>query len=172
MTSAPETSTPDTTILGTGILRWATDERITDRYGTVTLDRALAGHPTDLTVFTTAPIGARGRLVAVILRTRPSPHCGDLVRGLAPTTPTVGEQIALGTGTLIRGQTLHEGTEIGLAPDDGRDHDWLDPHALYRCHNQIVRLEFHATPSPGFHHPDATTPHRPARTATNQTHAR
>ena len=27
-------------------------------------------------------------------------------------------------------------------PDDGRDYDWLDPKALYRCHEQTVRLTF------------------------------
>ncbi|WP_030472510.1 hypothetical protein [Lentzea aerocolonigenes] len=32
-------------------------------------------------------------------------------------------------------------TAVGLAPDDDRDTDWLDPRALYRCHNQTVRLE-------------------------------
>jgi hypothetical protein len=30
---------------------------------------------------------------------------------------------------------------VGLAPDDRRHADWLDPRALYRCHNQTVRLE-------------------------------
>jgi hypothetical protein len=148
MTPAPQSSTVDVTVLGTGILRWASDERISDRYGTVTLDRAPHGHPVDLVVFDAAPIGARGRLVAVVLHTRRSPHCGDLVRGFVPTTPTVGDTITLGTGTLIRGQTLHDGTEIGLAPDDDRARDWLDTHALYRCHSQTVRLELHPDPAP------------------------
>jgi hypothetical protein len=131
----------DTITLGTGILRWSRHERITDRYGTVNLDHAPDGADFDPTRFDTAPIGTRGRLVAVILCTRRSPHCGDWARGFAPTTPAVGEEITLGVGTLIVTDSDHGRTEIGLTPDDGRTHDWLAPEALYRCHSQTVRLE-------------------------------
>jgi hypothetical protein len=131
----------DTIALGTGILRWSRHERITDRYGTVNLDNAPDGADFDPARFDTAPIGTRGRLVAVILRTRRSPHCGDLARGFGPTTPAVGEEVTLGVGTLIVTDSDHGRTEIGLAPDDGRTHDWLTPEALYRCHSQTVRLE-------------------------------
>ncbi|MEV6603483.1 hypothetical protein [Kutzneria sp. NPDC051319] len=82
-------------------------------------------------------------MVAVILDTRASPHCGDLARGLSPHTPTVGDEIALGTGTLFTEDTDAVITEIGLRPDDGPTHDWLNPEALYRCHSQTVRLELH-----------------------------
>jgi hypothetical protein len=33
-----------------------------------------------------------------------------------------------------------------LEPDDGRRADWLNPKALYRCHEQTVRLLFRPTP--------------------------
>ncbi|WIV57911.1 hypothetical protein [Amycolatopsis nalaikhensis] len=81
-----------------------------------------------------------------MLETRPSVHCGDLTRGLAPTTPAVGEQITLGSGTVFTEPDPDTGlpTAVGLVPDDGRDEDWLDPRALYRCHNQTVRLELRA----------------------------
>ena len=134
-------------IIGIGILYWPRDERISDRYGAVTLDRAIGS---DARVpFDAVPIGARGRLIAVILATRPSLHCGDLARGIVPTTPTVGDQITLGTGTLFATTSPGSPTEIGLVPDDGRAHDWLDPHMLYRCHSQTVRLEFHPTGATG-----------------------
>lgn len=136
-----DTGTMETTVLGTGALSWRTHERQTDRYGTINLDRAPHSADFDPIPFTTAPTGTRGRLVAVVLTARRSPHCGDWARGIAPTTPIVGDEITLGTGTLIVEQSAHGTTEIGLTPDDGRRHDWLDPHALYRCHSQTVRLE-------------------------------
>ncbi|KAA2253298.1 hypothetical protein F0L68_33345 [Solihabitans fulvus] len=137
----------DSIVLGTGILRWQRYERQTDRYGTVNLDRAPYGESVDLTPFDTAPVGTRGRLVAVIVDTRRSPHCGDLARGITPTTPQAGEEITLGTGTLFVQEFDHGSTEIGLAPDDDRYEDWLDPQALYRCHSQTVRLELRSDES-------------------------
>jgi hypothetical protein len=79
--------------------------------------------------------------VAEVLETRDSPHMGDVTRGLAPSTPEVGEIFSLGQGTLW---VSHDDgyPVIGLAPDDGRDYDWLNPEWLYRLHNQTVRLTF------------------------------
>jgi hypothetical protein len=31
---------------------------------------------------------------------------------------------------------------IGVQPQDGREMDWMDPHALYRAHDQTVELSF------------------------------
>jgi hypothetical protein len=84
-------------------------------------------------------LGQRGRLVAEVLATRPSTHPGDLFHGWHPTTPEVGERIQLGVGTLF----FEELWEVaGLRPDDGRETFWLDPPALYRAHEQTVRLVF------------------------------
>jgi hypothetical protein len=130
----------DTIVPGTGILLWPSHERISDRYGTITLDRSPDGRGTPA-AFTDPPLGTHGRMVAVILDTRHSPHCGDLVRGLSPLTPMIGDEIALGTGTLFTEDTGPVITEIGLRPDDDRTCDWLNPEALYRCHSQTVRLE-------------------------------
>jgi hypothetical protein len=40
---------------------------------------------------------------------------------------------------------------VGLAPEDvdDRDTDWLDPRALYRAHEQTVRLVFEDAPPRG-----------------------
>jgi hypothetical protein len=131
----------DIIVLGTGILLWPSHERISDRYGTVTLDSAPDGRGRTPAAFTDPPLGTHGRMVAVVLDTRHSPHCGDLVRGLRPRTPTVGDEVALGIGTLFTEDIGPVITEIGLRPDDDRAHDWLAPEALYRCHSQTVRLE-------------------------------
>ncbi|MFD9964013.1 hypothetical protein [Amycolatopsis sp. NPDC058986] len=132
-----------TIILGTGILTWHPDERRTDRYGAVHLTRTLDNAAPDPVVFDTAPVGAPGRLVAVIVGTRPAFHLGDLARGIGPDPAAVGDQITLGTGTLFVESSRYGATEIGVAPDDGRDDAWLDPAALYRCHSQTIRLELH-----------------------------
>lgn len=97
----------------------------------------------DYVSFENAPVGQPGRLVAVVVETRRSGHCGDIARSLAPVTSSVGEEITLGAGTLFTDSDADLGvpTVVGLAPDDHRDTDWLDPRALYRCHNQTVRLE-------------------------------
>lgn len=78
--------------------------------------------------------------------------------------PTVGDQITLGTGTLFVAASPDGITEIGLTPDDARAHDWLDPHALYRCHSQTVRLEFRPDPDNG----TGTTPTCPGCTQGHQ----
>jgi 3'-phosphoadenosine 5'-phosphosulfate sulfotransferase (PAPS reductase)/FAD synthetase len=140
-TTAEHTAEPATIELGQGQLWWPRYERQTDRYGTVFL---LTGPDAeDYVSFENAPLGQLGRLVAVVVETRRSSHCGDIARSLAPTTPTVGEEITLGAGTLFTDTDadLDVPKAVGLAPDDHRDTDWLDPRALYRCHNQTVRLE-------------------------------
>lgn len=138
----------DIVILGTGALNWHADERRTDRYGTVHLNHnnpSAVHHDDEATPgperFDNAPVGAHGRLVAVIVDTRPTSHIGDLAHGVAPQPAPVGAEITLGTGTLFVEASRYGNTEIGVRPDDGRDHAWLDPAALYRCHDQTVRLE-------------------------------
>ncbi|WP_217281333.1 phosphoadenosine phosphosulfate reductase domain-containing protein [Kibdelosporangium persicum] len=110
--------------LGQGQLWWPRFERQSDRYGTVFL---LTGPDAeDYVSFENAPVGRPGRLVAVVVETRRSGHCGDIARALAPTTPTVGEEITLGTGTLFTETDVDLGvpTAVGLAPADHRDTRW------------------------------------------------
>jgi hypothetical protein len=165
--AAEETAVADNSVhvetieLGLGQLWWPRFERQTDRYGTVFL---LTGPDADTYVrFEGAPVGQLGRLVAVVVETRRSGHCGDIARSLAPTTPVVGEEITLGAGTLFTETDADLGltNAVGLVPEDHRDSDWLDPRALYRCHNQTVRLELRIAshtrgyePTPGDVQPD------------------
>jgi hypothetical protein len=152
--------------LGQGQLWWPRSERQTDRYGTVLL--LIGPDAEDYVSFENAPVGQPGQLVAVVVETRRSGHCGDITRTLAPTTPTAGEEITLGAGTLFTETDPDLGvpTAIDLAPDDHRDTDWLDPRASYRCHNQTVRLELRigshvnrrvrdTSPQPNPHGPDS-----------------
>lgn len=140
-------------VLGEGVLSWPRAERITDRYGVVYLGiwdgrsrHELGGVATQGSVHLEESVaGQRGSLVATVLEARKSGHIGDLFYGVFPTTPEAGERITLGAGTLFfkgleeDGETYHM---VGLRPDDGREYHWLDIRALYRCHEQTVRLEF------------------------------
>lgn len=124
--------------LGTGVLDWEREERISDRYGVV----KLFNHPGE----GKKPIRLRhlteayGGLIAVVREVRDSSHIGDLFHLVFPSKPEVGEQVILGEGTLFFGDD-----GVGLMPDDGRETLWLDIHALYRVHNQTVTLFFDAS---------------------------
>jgi hypothetical protein len=131
----------DTIVLDRGALNWHPDERRIDRYGTVHLNSTPDGRAFTPVLFDAAPVGTRGRRVAVIVATRSSFHLGDHVRGVGPNPATVGAEISLGAGKLFVQESEFGHAEIGLRPDDGRDEAWLDPAALYRCHGQVVRLE-------------------------------
>lgn len=130
--------------LGTGRLTWPRAERVGDRYGVVML-MADGDSMTETSHYinpTDPPVDRRGRLVAEVLETRDSTHIGDLFRGLFPETPEIGERIALGEGTFFTEDTDYGAITMGLAPDDDRTSDWLDPRNLYRAHEQTVRLFF------------------------------
>lgn len=132
--------------IGRGVASWPRAERISDRYGLVGLTATPDGVgwvplPADL------PLGRRGRLIATVLETRRSPHIGDLFRGIVPSTPSVGDVIVLGTGDLFQCRDS-DGECVGLNPSDGRKSDWLDPHALYRIHEQTVLLAFEPAEPP------------------------
>lgn len=132
--------------LGTGVLTWDRSERVSDRYGYVYLMTAGANSQNNVGTavpLASAPIaGSRGRLLAEVLEARESTHIGDLFHGVFPTTPNVGEVITLGEGELVIKPSYAGYDSVGIRPDDGRDNLWLDIRALYRCHEQTVRLIF------------------------------
>jgi len=132
------------TTLGEGVLNWSRYERMGHRYGAIHLETE--PNSEQYATWQDAPTGTKGTLVAYVLATRQSGHIGDLFRGIGPSTPKVGEEITLGTGTLFA--EYDDGVpRIGVEPEDGRETDWMDPGALYRCHNQTVRLAFRAAGS-------------------------
>ena len=134
-------------IIGEGVLTWPRGERISDRYGLVMLmeNGDSWKPPTGYIKLDRSTDGAHGTLTAEVLETRQSTHVGDLFRGLFPETPEVGERIMLGSGTVFFDRGDDREDEIGLLPDDDREVDWLDPKALYRAHEQTVRLMFEET---------------------------
>lgn len=134
-------------LLGTGRLTWRRAERMSDRYGFVYLlqrgDSLSAENeaPRAALVLPPESVGARGRLIAEVIETRTSTHLGDFFHGVYPETPTVGERIVLGEGTL--GWLYENGVDqVGILPDDKRDTLRMDIRALYRAHEQTVRLVF------------------------------
>jgi hypothetical protein len=142
----PNEESNATIILGEGALTWPRGERVSDRYGTVGLMAPGQSYGDYLANYAfvdvhQVPEGERGQLRATVLETRDSGHIGDLFRGLFPTTPEVGEVIFLGAGTVFY-EDDDGAPYIGLQPDEARSSDWLDPAALYRVHEQTVRLEF------------------------------
>lgn len=131
------------TSLGTGLFSWNRHERVSDRYGAVTLldgnDKAIQAVPANL-------IGHKGKLIAEVRETRQSQHIGDFFRGLSPETPEIGESITLGTGTLFEEPAEGQANRaVGLKPEKRRESDWLNPKAMYRCHDQTVELFFLST---------------------------
>lgn len=136
-------ATKNGVLLAEGRLSWNRAERVTDRYGAVTIQRAvpeeqerayaiIANHgeasSEDLTWaisyaaprscfddFADAPVGQRGRLVAEVVAVRESAHVGDLFHGIATSTPEVGERIELGTGELFVEDVGHA-MAVGLRP--------------------------------------------------------
>lgn len=136
--------------LGIGSLTWNANERRSDRYGTVYLIDDGINSQSDVeakslirrTPQTDACEGAAGKLIAVVQATRKSTHIGDLFRGIFPRTPKIGQTIVLGTGKLFFAAAPEGGSQVGLLPEDGRAHDWLDIRALYDCHEQTVELFF------------------------------
>ena len=123
--------------IGTGVLSWKRGERISDRYGAVTLRGAADGG--ELVTLARLKEGRAGQLVAYVVEGRVSGHIGDLFRGFFPpgAPPPTGQKITLGAGLLF-----FERGAVGLRPDDGRKVDWLNPEALYVAHEQVVELYF------------------------------
>lgn len=126
----------DFNFIGRGILNWPSNERVSDRYGVITLF-------TDEYMEETIPLSIpphikRAALLVEIVDTRDSQHIGDLFHGIFPITPDIGERFYLcNTGTVH----LHEdGTHLSIIPDDGRDEWWFNPDYLYRSHSQTVDL--------------------------------
>ena len=136
-------------VFGSGTFGWPAVERRSDRYGFVGLWRNTGSEETvaldDVDPDDVFPADLRGSLVAEVLETRASGHTGDLFRGVGPgreNGPAVGDRVVLGAGILRQAVTDWGQELVGLEPGDGRETDWLDPEALYRVHNQTVRLVF------------------------------
>ena len=124
----------DQILIGIGVLTWNSFERRSDRYGSV----FLLEDGTEAQAEMFFPKG-KGRLVALVIEPRKSEHIGDIARGIYPVMPKVGDRLILGEGEAF--SEITEGIKrIGVDPGDGRHSDWLDPRALYNCHESLVQL--------------------------------
>ena len=138
------TALPSNSILiGRGKLTWMKSERVSDRYGAVWLmdneSTSLSSDPVKPQPMWFPPPDQRGQLIAHVIDARESTHIGDLFRGISPTTPTISDIFLLGTGTASKEPVVGIDTFL-LTPTEPRDSDWLNPHALYNCHESIVEL--------------------------------
>lgn len=133
-------------MIGYGIFAWGGEERRSDRYGSVVLNGENFNCDAEVKSFVNAEavselVAKRVRLTAKVMETRQSGHIGDVFLGIRPTTPEVGEAIELGVGILGVGEAWEPSlTKILLEPEDGRQVFWMDPHLLYRLHDQTVEL--------------------------------
>lgn len=118
--------------LGTGILSWDGEERRSNRYGSISLLKSMdSGETTELLI----PEG-HGVLLVKVVTPQKSRHTGDLSRGIFPRTPRFGQVIVLGAGRFFAiGKA-----RVGVKPAIARPDDWLDPHALFDCHESVVNL--------------------------------
>jgi hypothetical protein len=133
-------------LIGTGVLNWNRSERISDRYGAITMNNDNADDVVltkDAKLFVDEIRKHRnefGYLVCHILETRESTHLGDLFHGFFPSTPKKGANIKLGEGKLF--YEYNNIDTVGLRPIDDRETFWLDPKKLYQVHEQTVELYF------------------------------
>ena len=132
------------TLIGTGILDWQRFERQSGRYGAFAL--FAPKDEDEHVVLAPQPelVGAHGKLVVKVLKTRQSTHLGDWGRGISPATPTVGEEIILGAGALFfedEGEEDDRLLAVGVRPADD-EYPWMDPGRLYRVHQQTVEVYF------------------------------
>lgn len=89
-------------------------------------------------------VGIVGTLKAKVLETRQSLHIGDLARRISTSIPNVDSVIVLGEGMLFYHRYEDEDFNyVGVEPTDPeKEYDWLDPHQLYKVHQQTVELWF------------------------------
>ena len=87
--------------LGTGVLDWNREERISDRYGLVKLYSSPRSMNPNEVILAAAKPNAHGRLIAIVREVRETDHIGDLFHRVFPTEPELGEKVVLGEGTLF-----------------------------------------------------------------------
>jgi len=137
-------------IVGLGIFGWWPEERHVHRYGSFflsdkTSDEAVStqSHLEDLSSL----VGKRVKIQCRVIEARESVHIGDRYLDIYPTTPVAGEVIELGVATLGL-ETEYSETSIIMEPGDERSYFWIDPHKLYRLHNQTVEISIEETDEP------------------------
>lgn len=142
-------------LIMSGIFNWNREERTTQRYGYFIVGKhPYEGSDTSGLVENQDNIAAlknkRVKLTAHVKATRQSSHIGDRFLGIFPEKPENGSIIELGVGTLVvRDNSAPDDdcstVEIGIKPQDNRKRYWVDPHILYRLHDQTVEIHAEET---------------------------
>lgn len=155
-------------LIATGIFMWDSPERREQRYGyfscaNKTFDKDVTVQPTFNMSRASRWRGQKVKITAKIVAARPSGHAGDLYLNILPSMPEVGEEIVLGVGTFDYRENPYtdDQMDMGIMPADGRDKYWLDPHILYRLHDQTVKIYGEPTFEP-FHPAPQIVPVREA----------
>ena len=133
-------------LMGKGVLSWAPQERRSDRYGAVFLmeeeTNSFSKEQAPVELLNQPASLQKGKLIAVVKKTRQSTHVGDWFHSVFPSTSIIGEEIILGCGSLFYDECKYGYQHVGLEPEDGRKSLWLDIHSLYKAHEQSVELYF------------------------------
>lgn len=108
------------------------------------------------------------KITVKVVESRKSGHAGDQFIDMMPSTPTIGEEIALGVGIFnIRRNAWIAGLmDMALVPKDNRGKYWIDPNLLYRLHDQTVEVYGEETEEP-FHEAPKIVPVRKAGAISN-----
>jgi len=139
-------------LAATGIFGWEGAERRSNRYGAIHMcsepyegpARALATHRGCLMTL----LGKRVHLTVKVIESRKSTHLGDQGLRIFPIQPETGETVDLGVGYLGVEPGWDGTNDIVLRPEDGRTVFWLDPHKMYRLHDQTVEVYIEETTAP------------------------
>lgn len=140
-------------LIGKGIFGWGGLDRQTRRYGGVQLEgqdyEQNATSEVEVNQEAILSLQGRVRLYGKVIESRVSGHVGDKFIKVKPTQPEVGEIVELGVGHLGLEPCAYSSIPcILLKPEDGRREFWMDPHKLYRLHDQTVELYAEETELP------------------------
>lgn len=133
----------DAILCGRGKLTWFGSERRSDRYGSVWLLKRGDSTSQENEIEDAKlhfPTG-QGKLLARVIEPLKSTHIGDFFRGISPRTPKCGDILILGEGTPFK-EVCEGKVALGIRPEKERPNDWLNPRALYDCHESVVELIF------------------------------
>ena len=128
--------------IGTGVLGWVQSEFTNNRFGTITLKEKDGPKNAAQREIVEKYNGHEGILVVQILENRKPTLSMNLLLGLSPKNPPIGNFVELGRGTLFYELDNYTDFTVGLSPEDDRKSLWLDAKSLYQCHGQIVDLWF------------------------------
>lgn len=125
-----------------GYFGWGRDDRVSGRYGGITLSSAPQIEPTEDLSTMSHFLGRRVRIRALVLETGDTSHPGDLIRGHEPSKTMPGTSVELGVGYVMALTDLYGVPTIVFCRQErmGHSEEWIDPKQLYRLIDHKVGL--------------------------------